>query len=527
MEPAILIQDKTFLTEAAAFSRSLLRFPEGKPYPRAATAFLLLSVIILLVSDVPSLSQEVSDAALQPVQAAIRAKDYDRALQLAQSALTRAPDDHRFLTLEGVILTSKGQPQDALAAFLKALRFSPRYLPALEGAAQIEYQTGDRRARQVLLEILTLDPKNETAHAMLGVISEQAGNCKAALGYFQLAGRAVSSSPRSLELYGYCLERLNRPQEAVVVFQQLLALAPDQTSARYDLAVVQLQAGDGNQAVETLAPLLAADHPTADILSLAADAYEAAGDTPRAVALLRQAIVQEPTNENYYLDFAGLAFDHASYQVGVDMLDAGIQRFPESSSLYIARGLLKVQIGDNESADADFKRAEHLDPSRGIGAYTQSLLESEKGDPDMALAKVRAKLKQYPNDALLHFLLADILEKRGATVGTPTFDESLQHARRAVELDPNLSYARNLLSTLYLDAGKNQLAIEQCRAAIKLDPTDQTALYHLIMALRKTGQVSEISSLVERLASVRRENQKLDDYKKRFQIVEHPPGQNN
>jgi len=53
-------------------------------------------------------------------------------------------------------------------------------------------------------------------------------------------------------------------------------------------------------------------------------------DTPRAVSLLRQAIIASPKNPKYYVDFATLSYNHDSYQVGIDMIDAGLTQLPKS-----------------------------------------------------------------------------------------------------------------------------------------------------------------------------------------------------
>ena len=47
--------------------------------------------------------------------------------------------------------------------------------------------------------------------------------------------------------------------------------------------------------------------------------------------------------------------------------------------------------------------------------------------------------------------------------------------------------AHNLLAKLYLQSGQNREAIEESRKALNIDPKDQAAVYHLIQALRKTG----------------------------------------
>ena len=48
----------------------------------------------------------------------------------------------------------------------------------------------------------------------------------------------------------------------------------------------------------------------------------------RRFAFLRQAIVANPHDINLYLDFANVSIDHQSFQVGVDMINAGLRAEP-------------------------------------------------------------------------------------------------------------------------------------------------------------------------------------------------------
>lgn len=59
------------------------------------------------------------------IQSLIRAKEYDQALDAIKSALHETPKDFRLWTLEGIVLSIKGDKPDALAAFDKALAISP------------------------------------------------------------------------------------------------------------------------------------------------------------------------------------------------------------------------------------------------------------------------------------------------------------------------------------------------------------------------------------------------------------------
>jgi DNA-binding SARP family transcriptional activator len=58
---------------------------------------------------------------------------------------------------------------------------------------------------------------------------------------------------------------------------------------------------------------------------------------------------------------------------------------------------------------------------------------------------------------------------------------------------------------------------------LKSDPKDQTALYRLIQALRKTGQTSEIPDLLKRLAQLREEATKEERERYRYKLIEEDP----
>jgi tetratricopeptide (TPR) repeat protein len=89
-------------------------------------------------------------------------------------------------------------------------------------------------------------------------------------------------------------------------------------------------------------------------------------------------------------------------------------------------------------------------------------------------------------------------------------------------LNPKLTEAHDLLSTIYLHNRQFKLAIEQARAALQTDPNDQAAVYHLILALRETDEKDQIPSLIKRLGELRRQDQAAAGQKKRYQLSIEP-----
>jgi tetratricopeptide (TPR) repeat protein len=464
---------------------------------------------------------------VREVQNALRAGEFNQALQLSDAALKNAPDDAALWTLKGIALSKLGQDKQALIAYNNALGVAPNSLVALEGAAELEYKAGSTRAVPLLNRVLKLRPDDPTSHAMLGVLASKDHDCALAVKHFRASRELISSQPVALMEYGSCLMDLQQAKDAIPIFQQLQNSQPEDPHARYNLAVAQLGTHGAKDAIATLQPLLQVQPPDPDALDLASSAYEENGDTPQAVSLLRQAIVLDPKKTRYYVDFAAISFNHQSFQVGIDMVSVGLKQVAKPAPLYVARGILYVQLGQFENAQADFASATKLDPGQTSGAVAEGLALIQQSNLEQALATGRTQLKSHPKDAFLTYMQAQILFQLGADPDTPQFKEAIHEAVKSTQLDPGFVLARNLLGNLYLKAGQIDKSIEQSRRALELSPSDQESLYHLIQALRHAGKDSkgELPGLVKRLAVLRQQSRQEEASDGRYRLYE--PGSNS
>ncbi len=500
------------------------RFNTSRALTQAAPPhhfFSILLVVALALAICPSflLSQTTANP-IEPISSALRAKDFDRAVELCRTALQASPNNPQLWTLQGIALASKGDSKKALTAFQQALKISPNNIAALAGAAQIEYQAGSQSAVPLLNHLLQLRPGDPTAHAMLAVLEYRQGNCIAAVPHFAKAGELLDSQVDALHAYATCLVRLKRLDEAAKTFQRAVALQPDSPRERQLLASIQLLAHKPQDALATLQPLLEAKDADVSTLQLASRAYEEARDTPQAVSTLRQALLLDPRNTSLYLDFATVCFAHESFQVGIDVITEGLSLQPNAEDLYVARGVLYVQLAKFDEAEADFEKAYELNPHQSLSTAAEGLVAVQTNDLDHALLSVQEKLQRKPNDPLLLYLQADVLSQKGVDPGTPEFDLAMSSAKKAVALQPTLAAARSVLAKLYMENGQYQEAIVQCRNTLAIDPKDQTAVYRLIQALRKTGQKQEIPELLQRLAQLREQATQDERERYRYKLIE-------
>ncbi|MGA2754279.1 MAG: tetratricopeptide repeat protein [Terracidiphilus sp.] len=470
-----------------------------------------------------ALSAQAQDVnvSISSIESLIRSQQYDQALKTLNVAIHRSPSDFKLWTLEGICLALQGNDREALASFDHAIRISPNYTPALKGEIQILYKTGDKRAIPLLERMLKSNSGDVTGHEMLATLEQRAGDCRAAVSQFLLSKDAIANHPDSLEAYGYCLFKLDRTDDAIPVFRQLIPLVPGQAYPSYDLAVLLVATHNNDEAVKVLEPLLTPDQTDPDILSLASQAYEATGNTPKAVALQRQAIVLDPTDPSNYVLFAVLCMTHDSFQVGIDMLNAGLERISGNSSLYLSRGVLYVQLGEYDKAEADFKMAEQLDSTQSIAAYAGDLTVLQRNDPNAALVRVREQLKAHPDNPLFHLLLAQLIMNSAPDPQSSEFKEAMQNALAAAKTKPDLVDAHNELASMYMSLNQYDRAVKECRTALQYDPSNETAMYHLVISLRHSGQSNdELQPLVKRLSEMHQESLRHETDRKRFRLVE-------
>ena len=492
----------------------------------------LLAALLLLTRSTSraqraSIGTSLPDEALG-VERALAEKNFDQAINLSNKALQKYPTDPRFWTLSGMAYVGADESTSAVASYHHALKLDRDFLPALEGLAQIEYQRNAPDAPALLSRILELRPADLTTHAMLAALEYKSGDCKDAVIHFRAAESIISSNFNALSEYGACLSKADFSDETVSVLQQALTLEPQSQQARYYLALALWRAKKGDEALTVLEPDLqgapseSGSYGADDAFVLAADIYESKNDTPRAVELLRKSISRNPRRLQTYLSFATLCNDHAAYQVGIDMLTLGVSAISKSAQLYSARGVLYAQLGNFKQAMDDFETADRLDPSLSASRVAEGVALAQTHDYASAVAQFRREAQRHPENALNQYLLAETISQHGVETDSAEYAEELRAAKQAVRLDPRFTLAHNLLGSLYLREGDSALAVEQFETALKVEPTNQEALYHLILAVRKTDRKNEIPALTKRLADLRAAANEREAHTVRYKLVEVP-----
>lgn len=470
-------------------------------------ASITLPVMVLFAAD--SISSDLA------------AGRYREALRSSDTLLKTSPDDPRVWTARGIALAGLGKTAESLGSFDAALRIRPTFIPALQAASETAYRSRHRSVSSYLDRLLKVDPSSEPAHAMTAVLAFESGNCKGAIFHFEQSRNEVLRNEQAASQFGRCLVDTNRAREATALFEQLLARTPSSAAARYNLAVAQLRDGQVSLAVVTLGA--GTDSLDSESLNLLASAYAASGHTALAVDTLGRAVSKYPADERNYLDLAGIWQRDGALAQAIEVLNTGLRRQPGSGRLYATRGVLHAQLGETESAEADFEKAALLAPDQAYSAAGLSVLFTETGRASGAAKLLRQKLSRAPDDSNLNCLLADALMRDGVQPGQPEFAEARNALRRAIKGREGFARAHAALGKLYLREGKALEAVQELKKALQSDPGNRSALSQLSAALRRAGRPEEAADAADRLRRQYEKDIEMDAVRQRIRVVTERP----
>lgn len=470
-----------------------------------------VSVFMFLLMFVPRASAQ----GFEQARDLIRRGEFAAAVQACDESLKTQPRNFQIWTLKGIALQGVGKNTESLAAFRRALAIQPKFLPALQGAAQLEYQLHDPNCRKTLETLLKVRPE-PTVHAMLGVLAFERKDCSEALKHYAAAGEAAQQ-PLVKWQRATCHFQLEQWEPAAAQFRELLALKED-PRIRYNLGLAQSRAKRYAEAIAVLLPL----RPRADAegLSLLASVYEADKQTPEALEILREAIARYPLEERLYADLATICLDHNAAPLGVEVLEAGTKNLPQSARLQTLLGVLLARTEQNDKAAAAFKRAEQLAPATGFGRVGLAVMLLESGAVDEAIKQLREQSSRAAADPRVKLTLAQALLQKDSSHAELREAQTL--LRSVIARQAGNARAHSLLGKLYLRREETASAARALETALRLDPSDRNAAYQLLTVYRKQGRIKEAVALQEKVQKLLDDERAVDVEAGRYRLARAP-----
>ncbi len=175
----------------------------------------------------------------------------DEAISHFRRALAIYPHDIEAADNLGNAFDLEGREDDAIAMYQKSLRLDPNNAGAHYNLGDVLLKT--KRINEAIVQFemaLSLEPNYTAAHYNLANALLQIGKIDESINHFQ---KALALNPNSIQIHtnlGNALLQKGQINDAIVQFQQALKISPNDAEPHCSLGVALAQKGDLNGAIE-------------------------------------------------------------------------------------------------------------------------------------------------------------------------------------------------------------------------------------------------------------------------------------
>jgi Tfp pilus assembly protein PilF len=388
-------------------------------------------------------------------------------------------------------------------------------------------QTGNLiRAKAILQEVLSINPRDAAANTLAGIIADKDNDLAKAEKHFALAAKVAPNAPEMRNNYGAILLRLGRRKEAAGEFTASLAASPGQVSALVNLAQIRLAEGNLTAARELFgkAKIIAPDieilralvlislglrekeraaqefteyiaaqkaesapiktsNNTRDVLL--AEALLAGGLLDEARQELESVLSNENQNVNALVLLSKIFLQQKNIHAAGRLLESAVASGLDDAKVYLALAEVYEAGGYPENAIPAMRRAIAKEPKNDFYRSRYGLLLVNSKAPAAALVRIEEALKEFPDSASLWFAL-----------GIAQFDnnkipEAGKAFEKALSIDSQLVPALAYLGAVFVEQARYADAVKIYEKAIGLN--SKVALLHYLLGdtLLKMTDVEE------------------------------------
>tara|TARA_B100000809_G_C15138394_1_gene531716 strand:- start:3197 stop:4393 length:1197 start_codon:yes stop_codon:yes gene_type:complete len=222
----------------------------------------------------------------------------------------------------------------------------------------------------------------------------------------------------------------------------------------------------------------------------------------------------------------------------------------EKSNVYFFKGRIYSELGQFNEAEKSYKKVLNVSPNyrgvwnnlgnnsfrqqqfkQAIDYYHKEIINNiapiplramgrafvELGETDSAKIYFQNAIKMDPGYAAAYFNLAQLEEDEGNLIN------ALQHSKKAFDLDNNNLEYQYVFSSLLVQMGQSNEAIDNLKIIVEKWPWHHSAHYNLGRALIHGGQNALGESYLEKAESLRAKQAKIDHLENTVRAVPDDP----
>ncbi|MFZ5844065.1 MAG: XrtA/PEP-CTERM system TPR-repeat protein PrsT [Pseudomonadota bacterium] len=445
-------------------------------------------------------------------------KQTDKAVQLAEQLYKKHSNNALAANMLGVIKLSTGDYPRAAQLFEQAVKLRPEFLTARLNQARVDVAKRDFDAALKKLHALNKEsPTLNIVALQLAQVYDAKGDRAQGLEWLKKAWQLDNRSLATGNTYLRRLLQMNKPMDALVVAQQMIAANPDAGDAHLAQGLAQRANKNYSSAIASLRKAVQLNHRNPDYYFALADVLEESGDHKGAADAMKDLLKQRPNSWQAHLALGRMDLRSKNYAAAHQRAAELIKQFPAlpigqqleadtlaaegkyvdaakayekaykqqpSFALANSHGIA-LQRANKPGYDGLLSEWLKQNPDDNAARFALATLYQQNSRNDRALEQYKLLEKKAPNDAVLLNNMTWLYAETSDIANTKTYLAKLE----ALKLNQ-----ANIIDTqgyAYLKLGDAKKALEQFNAALKIAPDNVEIRYHAALAHERLGNASE------------------------------------
>jgi tetratricopeptide (TPR) repeat protein len=285
----------------------------------------------------------------------------------------------------------------------------------LVAAARTHVERGrSERALELARRAVDANPERPEAYLVVGLAHAQTGKLDESAAQYEMARERGSTERRLFAELASVYDVAQRYDDAVRVYRERLAMAPDDAEMRQELGLTLLLLKQFDAAVTELRTVAKADPDNTQACLDLGYALLRAGRPREAAALFEQAIRTQPSRHDVELLLARARAACGEADAAIAILDNVIAARPGEAAPLRMRARMLLLTGKEEGAAADYRRLLELaqpgDPAVLLGYAGVLIALDQLRKAEALLHRVQRDIGEHP---VLSFRQAQIAWRRG------------------------------------------------------------------------------------------------------------------
>lgn len=427
-----------------------------------------------------------------------RTRDWESAYHLLVKIVEMQPSHFDAQVRLGKLLLASGQLDEALRTSTAVLAARPDSADALALRAAVLLKLDDKIAAVTFAnQALAKDAHHLDALVVLASERLHAGDAETAISFLD---RGLEKDERNVSLQiikAQAFEKIGRLDKAEDVLRRLIQLFPENTDYRFLLASFHTTHKQ-NEKAEAEYRAIVANQPAAHAPKLElVNFLRVTKGISAAADQLAEFIRTNPKAYDLQLGLAGLRLQQGNQDAAVALWKRVIADGGTDPSAQKARGAFaSYHLGRQNKAAAKSLVQEMLDKDvrEEQALFLRASMGLDEGLLDAAVADLRTILRDNPESARSHLLLARVHERQGLSdLATQHYAHAAQASRHAPVFA--LAYAEHLMKS-----GRPRLVEGVLRETLKVAPTNTAVLRVLAQSYLQTGNLAAAQTVADEAA---------------------------